>query len=104
MSAAMVSLNGTPVTAGFRGPLVSGGTAGLVTGLKDGGNVLLARYSGGAARITITNHPIGGPIFSGPQIQPWVCQTAGVTGGRGGPGGGRGGVPSPSLGRDRHPM
>ena len=23
---------------------------------------------------TIVNHPIGGPIFSGPQIQPWLCQ------------------------------
>ena len=28
------------------------------------------------ARITLTNHPIGGPVFSGPQIQPWLCTTA----------------------------
>ncbi len=96
VSAAMVSLNGTPVTASFA-VRPNGRYMGLVTGLKDGSNVLLARYSGGAAQITITNHPIGGPIFSGPQIQPWVCQTAGIAG-RGGPGGGRGGVPSPSLG------
>jgi hypothetical protein len=26
-------------------------------------------------RITITNHPIGGPVFAGPQVQPWICQT-----------------------------
>ena len=27
------------------------------------------------ARLTITNYPKGGPIFSGPQIQPWLCTT-----------------------------
>ena len=97
VSAATVSLNGTPVTASFA-VRPNGRYMGLVTGMKDGGNVVLARYSGGAAQITITNHPIGGPVFSGPQVQPWVCQTAGSTGGRGGPGGGRGGVPSPPLG------
>ena len=31
-----------------------------------------------AARVTITNHPNGGPVFSGPQIQPWVCQSTAV--------------------------
>ena len=31
-----------------------------------------------AATITITNHPIGGPVFSGPQIQPWLCQPGAV--------------------------
>jgi hypothetical protein len=25
--------------------------------------------------VTITNHPNGGPVFSGPQVQPWVCQS-----------------------------
>src|SRR5207302_3673288 len=27
------------------------------------------------ARLTITDHPNGGPVFSGPQIKPWACQT-----------------------------
>ena len=31
------------------------------------------RGPGGTARLTITNHPIGGPVISGPQIQPWTC-------------------------------
>src|SRR4051812_40234584 len=31
--------------------------------------------AGSAARLYVTNHPIGGPIFAGPQIQPWACQT-----------------------------
>jgi hypothetical protein len=94
---AKITLNATDVTGSFavRG---NGRYMALVSGLRDGANVLLARYSSGAAQITITNHPIGGPIISGPQVQPWVCQTTAVAGvsGRGGPG--RGGVPSPSLG------
>src|SRR5207237_3237908 len=28
-----------------------------------------------AAKLTVVNHPITGPIFSGPQEQPFVCMT-----------------------------
>jgi Tannase-like family of unknown function (DUF6351) len=49
---------------------------GLVTGLRNGQNVLEAKlHSGWAARITLTNHPIGGPVFSGPQLKLWVCES-----------------------------
>jgi hypothetical protein len=66
-------LNGRTVTSAFHR---SGGrTIGLVTGLRLGPNVLTARAGGLGARITITNAPIGGPIFAGPQIKPWTCQT-----------------------------
>jgi hypothetical protein len=52
---------------------------GLVTGLALGPSVLTARVPGGpGARITLTNHPNGGPVFSGPQVQPWVCQATAV--------------------------
>src|SRR4051794_15696801 len=27
-----------------------------------------------AARLYVTNHPVGGPVLAGPQIQPWTCQ------------------------------
>jgi Tannase-like family of unknown function (DUF6351) len=48
---------------------------GLVTGLRNGKNILSAVLPNGrGARITITNHLIGGPVFSGPQIEPWTCQ------------------------------
>jgi hypothetical protein len=48
---------------------------GLVRGLRVGRNVLTARVAGGrGARLTITNHPNGGPVFAGPQVQPWKCQ------------------------------
>jgi len=47
--------------------------------LANGSNLLTAKLPNGyGARLTILNHPIGGPIFSGPQIQPWLCQ-AGAT-------------------------
>lgn len=52
-----------------------GGFEGLVKGLRVGKNVLQAMLpSGWAARLTLINHPIGGPLFSGPQLEPWVCQ------------------------------
>jgi hypothetical protein len=71
---ARISLNDVNVTAAFaRRP--NGRYMGLVTGLKNGGNELTARIPGSSARITITNHPIGGPIFSGAQLQPWICAT-----------------------------
>lgn len=49
---------------------------GLVTGLRGGASRLTARLpDGSGAGITITNHPIGGPVFAGPQVQPWLCAT-----------------------------
>ena len=53
---------------------------GLLTGLKNGDNVLAVRTPAGGAKITITNHPISGPVFSGgAQIQPWICATKAST-------------------------
>src|SRR5437773_7094322 len=53
---------------------------GLVTGLANGANVLKAEAPGGlSGQTTIVNHPIGGPVLSGPQIQPWVCRNPGAT-------------------------
>jgi hypothetical protein len=55
----------------------NGRVLGLVTGLKLGDNVLTVQAPGKAMSITITNHPIGGPIFSGgAQLQPWICATS----------------------------
>jgi Tannase-like family of unknown function (DUF6351) len=53
-----------------------GSYEGLLTGLSPGANVVRAVLpDGSGAQLTITNHPIGGPVFSGPQIQPWICGT-----------------------------
>jgi hypothetical protein len=50
---------------------------GLVDKLAVGRNVLTARTSSGApSRLVVTNHPSTGPVLAGPQVQPWVCDTA----------------------------
>src|SRR3954470_5889808 len=70
-----VDVDGRDVTSAFGGA-GGGRLTGLVNGLADGPNELTASLRDGRrARITITNHPIGGPIFAGPQVQPWVCNT-----------------------------
>jgi hypothetical protein len=58
----------------------NGRVLGLLEGLPAGRSLLSAKVAGpqggsGADRITITNHPNGGPVFSGPQVAPWVCTT-----------------------------
>ena len=71
---ARISINNVNVMPAFaRRP--NGRYMGLVTGLKNGDNVLTVRVPGSGAHITITNHPLGGPIFSGAQLQPWICAT-----------------------------
>src|SRR6266542_5343908 len=55
----------------------NGRVIGLVTGLKVGENTLTVQTPGKTMSIVITNHPIGGPIFSGKtQLQPWICATS----------------------------
>jgi hypothetical protein len=51
------------------------GTAlGLVGGLDLGENVVQAEAPDGrGATITLTNAPQGGPVLSGPLIEPWTC-------------------------------
>ena len=69
-----VTLGRTNVTKDFAFR-ADGRFEGLVTGLARGGNVLQATLPDGwAARITLINHPIGGPVFSGPQLEPWICE------------------------------
>ena len=48
---------------------------GLVTGLALGENVVTVKAPGYAGRQVITNHPNGGPVFSGPQHGPYQCQS-----------------------------
>ena len=48
---------------------------GVVRGMRKGRTRLIARLAHGrAARLIVMNRPAGGPIFAGPQIQPWECQ------------------------------
>jgi hypothetical protein len=73
-SSVAVTLNGQDVTGQFA-PRPNGQFEGLLSGLVNGSNTVQASLPDGTATTaTIVNHPIGGPIFSGPQVQPWVCQ------------------------------
>jgi hypothetical protein len=68
-----VDVDGRDVTGAFA-VRPGGRNMALLDGLKNGPNVVTARApDGSASRITITNHPIGGPVIDGPQIQPWAC-------------------------------
>src|SRR5438445_5121540 len=72
-----LSLNGRDVTGAFTANAEARTLRGLVRGLGEGRNDLVARQSRGGreARLVITNHPISGPVLLGSQTQPWVCAT-----------------------------
>jgi hypothetical protein len=77
---ARVLLNGDDVT-GQLAPNDSGALEGVIGGMDLGENLVEVRPTGRSngspanARLTLTNHPITGPIFSGPQQYPFVCKT-----------------------------
>ncbi len=84
-----VTVGGTDVTDAFSDPEGDRTLVGLVDDLAEGDNVLRVAATGGpgrghggdrglprAAEVTLVNHPNSGPIFSGPQQQPFVCTTA----------------------------
>src|SRR6267143_2083778 len=72
-SAMRVKVGQRDVTAAFA-VRADGRYLGRIEGLALGGNVITAKLPGGrGARITVTNYPSGGPVFSGPQVQPWSC-------------------------------
>ena len=69
------SIDGVPVPNDTFALRADGRITGLVKGLKVGQNLLTARVPGKSMSIVITNHPIGGPVFVGTQVQPWICAT-----------------------------
>ncbi len=53
-----------------------GALEGLVTELRPGASVLSVTTSGGEpVELELRNHPLEGPVFSGPRQQPFVCET-----------------------------
>ncbi len=75
-----VERNGTDVTAEFRFDAQRGSLIGLVDGLTLGTNTVAATARGRVegrrdASVTLVDFPVSGPIFSGPQQQPFVCKT-----------------------------
>lgn len=76
-----VELNGVDVTGAFAREPQDRALVGLVDGFVVGANTLKAKPNGNGkgrpapAQLSVTNYPITGPIFSGPQQYPFVCQT-----------------------------
>ncbi|HSW11587.1 MAG TPA: DUF6351 family protein [Solimonas sp.] len=73
-----VTRNGFDVSRVFA--RVEGGEVrGLVAGLRKGSNRLIATAEGPAgkrrAELTVVNHPISGPVISGPHQAPFYCRT-----------------------------
>lgn len=71
-TAVVVELNGQDISAAF-GQRANGRYMGLVQGMALGQNTVTARLGDASGSVSIVNYPNGGPIFSGPQLQPWTC-------------------------------
>ncbi len=71
---AEVTLNGRDVSDAFA-PHPDGGLVGRVEGLNPGENTLSASVDGRSASLVLTNHPVTGPVFSGPHETPFLCET-----------------------------
>jgi len=67
-----VAVDGRDVTPAFE-LRRDGRFLGIVESLAIGDNTVTATHASDRAELVVTNHPVGGPIFSGPQIQPWYC-------------------------------
>ncbi len=69
-----MALDGRDVSSAFA-LRENGRYMGLLAGMADGATATLtARLpEGRGSALAIRNHPNGGPVFSGPQIQPWPC-------------------------------
>jgi hypothetical protein len=79
----VLSVNGTPVPGALHPAPDGHGYLALVTGLPLGRNTITLSARGYKEHLTVTNHPISGPIFSGPHLQPWTCTTDTVANGLG---------------------
>jgi hypothetical protein len=70
-----ILVDGRNVTSAFA-VRADGRIVGVISGLAEGPNKVVARLNGRpAAALVITNHKIGGPVTTGPQIMPFVCAT-----------------------------
>lgn len=69
-----VTLGGRDVTHQLL-PAAGRVRSGLVRGLRLGRNRLVARVGDSTRTLVLANHRASGPVFSGPQVQPWQCAT-----------------------------
>jgi len=78
LSDVRVELNRRDVTSAFTADHSARSLTGLVTGMRLGENHLEVdsqRRGASEAELRLVNHPIEGPIISGPHEQPYACAT-----------------------------
>jgi hypothetical protein len=68
-----VTIDGKDVSSAFKADAQSR-WVGLVEGLKDGDNRLVAKGGGHEASLTLRNHAINATLFAGPQQTPFLCE------------------------------
>ena len=72
-----VTLNGNDVTSVFAvDPNDTDRLIGLVTGVTEGANWIVATTRWQSTKIKLTGYPITGPIISGPFQTPYICQSS----------------------------
>jgi hypothetical protein len=71
----VLSLNGATIPGALHAAPDGRGHLALVSGLVLGKNTVSVSAGRRKAHLTVTNHPLSGPIFSGPHLQPWLCTT-----------------------------
>ena len=77
LSDVRVAVNGADATAAFRADAGGQRLVGIVDGLAEGANEVAVSVTGdqAGAALELVNHPVAGPVFSGPHEQPFVCET-----------------------------
>jgi hypothetical protein len=70
-----VKLNGQDISAAFHSNTARASLVGMVAGLHNGNNTLVAKAGSQSATLQLVNHPITGPILSGEHLKPFVCNT-----------------------------
>jgi hypothetical protein len=72
----IISVNGRDISRAFRTGRTPNTVVGFVSGLSLGRNTLTVESRGlPSESLALTNHPITGPIFSGPHQTPFICET-----------------------------
>lgn len=69
----VVNVDGREVTSAFSAD--ADGYVGLVDGLPEGESTIDVKVADLQSSLAVVNHPISGPLFSGPHLDPFVCKT-----------------------------
>src|SRR4029079_10863 len=74
-SAARLTLNGRDITSALRADTTARTLRARVKGLNEGSNALVATAGKATSKLTVVNHPVAGPVISGPHETPFICET-----------------------------